>query len=444
MPVDPRLLSPDRHDFRESRSWWIEQRDAARDTIRELLHRSEAITNAANGRHLTRSQQHDFDQIDEQLRQYGDTMQIIENELDSLDPDRRPQPDHRLAPIPSDYRAPDSMTRAAVLAPEQRAADYVRQRGMVEPNTDNLSLGKLVRGWVTGQWAGADAERRAMAEGTNSAGGYLVPTVLAATVIDLARNEARVMQAGARTVPMESETQLVPRQITDPAVAWRLENAAINQSGPTFDLITMTARSLACVSVLSRELLEDATVDLEHLVESSIAKATALEIDRVALRGSGTAPEPRGLLNTTGVTVTSLGANGAAATWDDVSTAVQTVRGFNFEPNAMIDAPRTEGSLARQKDSQGRYLQPPADLVDLKRLPTNQIPTDLTQGTSSTASEAYVGQWDQLLVGLRTQLVLTVLTERYADLGQIGIVSWWRGDIAVAHPQAFDILTGVL
>jgi hypothetical protein len=37
-------------------------------------------------------------------------------------------------------------------------------------------------------------------------GGHLVPTALSSRVIDLARNQARVFQAGAITVPMGAQT----------------------------------------------------------------------------------------------------------------------------------------------------------------------------------------------------------------------------------------------
>lgn len=361
---------------------------------------------------------------------------------------RRLQVNNGGAPLdPSSGRTTMTTTpteRGAVLAPEHRVADYVRARGIDDPHTERLNLGKALRGMVTGSWAGADAERRAMAEGTNSAGGFLVPTILSSEIIDLARNAARVIEAGARTVPMESQVENVARQITDPAVTWRLENASINNSGPTFDLLAFVAKSLACVTTVSRELVEDSKMDIHDLLLSVISKAIALEIDRVGLRGSGIAPEPQGVRNTPNVPVTSLGTNGAAASWDAISSAVQLIRGANFEPTAALYTPRTAGGLARQKDAQGRYLAPPVDLDGLPLLPTAQIRNDLTQGTSSVASELYVGDWAQLWIGVRTQLQITILQERYADLGQIGLVAWWRGDVQVAHPLAFNVLTGAL
>ena len=101
-------------------------------------------------------------------------------------------------------------------------------------------------------------------------------------------------------------------------------------------------------------------------------------------------------MNTAGITTTSLATNGRAATWDDISSAVQVIRGANFEPSAVIYSPRTGGGLARSKDSEGRYLLPPYDIADLPRLATSQVSNAMTQGTSSVASEVLVGDFAQL------------------------------------------------
>jgi hypothetical protein len=49
-----------------------------------------------------------------------------------------------------------------------------------------------------------------------------------------------------------------------------------------------------------------------------------------------------------------------------------------------------------------------------------------------------------LRIGVRTALTITVLRERYVvEEGSFGLVGWYRGDVAVARPKAFDIVRGV-
>jgi HK97 family phage major capsid protein len=86
----------------------------------------------------------------------------------------------------------------------------------------------------------------------------------------------------------------------------------------------------------------------------------------------------------------------------------------------------------------------PGILDSVPRYSTNQVPTNLTQGSANTASDIFVGDWSQLYVGVHTELIITVLRERYADTGEIGLVAWWRGDVMQARDTAFRTLVGVL
>jgi hypothetical protein len=51
---------------------------------------------------------------------------------------------------------------------------------------------------------------------------------------------------------------------------------------------------------------------------------------------------------------------------------------------------------------------------------------NLTLGTSSDTSDAFVGQWDELMLGVRTNLEIQFLRERYADNAQVAFLAWFR------------------
>jgi HK97 family phage major capsid protein len=332
--------------------------------------------------------------------------------------------------------------RGPVLTREQNVEDWARTRGMI-PDDQPLSFDRYLRGLATGNWDGAEHER-ALSEGTLTAGGHLVPTPLSSRVIDLARNQTRVFQAGAITVPMTAQTLKLARLTGESSPAWKAENAAITAADMTFDSVTFTARTLVRLVTLSVELFEDADPSSEDVIARSFAAQLALELDRVALRGSGTAPEPRGVLNTSGITTTTHGVNGANITnYDWLIDAAGAVLANNFEPNAHIVAPRTVTSLAKLKEATtNAYLAPPASL--LPRLPTKQIPINLTVGTSTDASEIYTGQWDQLMIGIRTSFSLQFLRERFlADNLQYAFLAYLRADVQLAQPAAFVVDTGV-
>ena len=62
---------------------------------------------------------------------------------------------------------------------------------------------------------------------------------------------------------------------------------------------------------------------------------------------------------------------------------------------------------------------------------------------TNRATDLFVGDWSKLLIGQRLQLTIQVLTERYADNGQIGIVAHWRGDGQPARPAAFAVYRAI-
>lgn len=341
-----------------------------------------------------------------------------------------------------------TMGTVPALRSSQRLADLPRSKG--QPVQAEVNLDTIVRALHTGDWSKVPVEERSMSIGTPSAGGFAVSEPLSDRIIDRARNQARVLQAGATTVPMESNTLKVARVAGDPTAAWKVENAAATASDMTLEQVTFTARTLIAIAKASVELVEDSEVD--DTIEQAIGSALALELDRAALRGSGTAPEPRGVRNQTGVTIdsTTFGANGGTPTsYDFISNAVQTIRAANGDPNALIYAPRTAGVLDRLKDTTNQPLRPPPSVEELRRLVTAQVPINLTTGTSTDTSEVYVADWSSLLIGVRRSL--TVEVSRQATTGgesafdrlQIHVRAYLRADVQLARPSHFVVVTGV-
>jgi HK97 family phage major capsid protein len=411
----------------------VEARRLVREALDGAGERMKRILDTAAGRDLTAAQTRDFDAARSQVESLDPLREALEQAADSATLDRSRVGVGRQQ---AGFRAGQPLTA------EQRMTDYVQARGLVRDDEQDLSFGKYVRGLLTGDWDGADAERRALVEGTATAGGHLVPTPLSARIIDRARNQTRVLQAGAQIVPMEAQTLKLARVVGDPTAAWHTELATIAASDMTFDAVTLSAKTLAARVLISRELMEDAEA-VDDEVEKAFAAQFSPTVDLAALYGSGTAPEPRGVKNHPDVTKTALDANGRTPTYDDLIDSVYRVRTANHEPTAQIFAPRTGQTFAKTKDTTGQYLSPPTALEDVRRLDTVQVPTNLTVGTSTDTSDVFTADWRELLVGVRTRLEITVLRERSMDVGAYELLAWWRGDVAVARPAAFDVLTGV-
>ena len=117
---------------------------------------------------------------------------------------------------------------------------------------------------------------KALSEGTDSAGGYLVPKPLSdriykALVQDsIARQEMTV-------VTMTSETLDLTALSTRPTVYYVSEGDEITESQQAYARKTLTAEKVAAIVVMSNEVLEDANVDLINEYVGMIAEGFVVE-----------------------------------------------------------------------------------------------------------------------------------------------------------------------
>jgi len=330
--------------------------------------------------------------------------------------------------------------RVRVLRPNERVASFV---GAGESGGD-MPLGALVRGMVTGDYGSYTRPMAAMNEGSGSAGGHLMPTPLAARIIDLARAQSVCIAAGAQTVLMDSATLKIARVEGSPgdSTGRKVENANAVVGDLIFGAVTLTARTLMVIAKMSIELAEDG-VDPQGVIERELGRALAVELDRACLVGSGTPPEPGGISEFPGINTVAL--NDTPDSYAPFSWAVEAVRTDNHEPTAVIYSPRTAGTLDRLVDLQGQPLQPPASYADLAKFSTTSVPNDI----SGDQSVGIVGDFRQLLIGVRTNLVIEA-SRVAADgdgsafrAGQVWVRAYLRADVAAEHDDAFALVTGI-
>lgn len=307
-----------------------------------------------------------------------------------------------------------------------------------------VPLAEFMRG-VAGMKT-SDQAVKALSEGTDSAGGYAVPNIVMPRILDAMVPASSLLQAGAGFVPLAQGAKTATTAVTAtlPVAAWRDELGSITESDPTFRPVVATPRSLACIVRISRELLADG-VDIDRAIRTAIGQAFAKEIDRVGLRGTGTAPEPRGLLNTTGVNAVSLGTNGAAlASYAPILSGIQSILDADGPmPTAAIMAPRGLVDFGGLVDTTEQPLRAPSLVEPVRFIGTSQIPVNLTVGTSSDCSEIYLGDFSRMYFLLRENLSVQLLREAYAKTGELGFLCHLRADVVVPYPKAFAIVKGV-
>ena len=129
---------------------------------------------------------------------------------------------------------------------------------------------------------------RAQTEGTETAGGILVPDEVYPGVVRIIEEKSIIRQI-AQIVPMGRDKMDVPTRSSGPAVYWPSEGAAPTESAVAFASgTTLDSKTLAAYDAVSRELDEDSLVALEPFLAEMFAEAIAREENAVAFTGNGT------------------------------------------------------------------------------------------------------------------------------------------------------------
>ena len=318
-------------------------------------------------------------------------------------------------------------------------------------NYDNLnalkgiSFGQIARAILTGPKN--DIEQRALSEGTPSAGGYTVPAIVSAQIVDRLRPKSHVLSLGANMVMLESGgKELSMAKLTGGlSVEWLAENAASTAADPTFGQVKWAFKTLRALVVCSRELLED-SLNIEKAIEYEVVKGFAAELDRVSLIGTGTGAQPKGIDSFTNVNSQSMGVNGAAITnFENIIDAIKLLHDDNAEePTGAIMAPRTYAAYSKLKDTANQPMKRPFTIETLSFRNTSKIGIADTQGTSSIASKIFLGDFTQLFWGVRTGIQIIPLNQRYAENNQIGFLAVMRADLQPYNEESFAKIIGVI
>jgi len=292
---------------------------------------------------------------------------------------------------------------------ERMAPDIREQRGDEGPS---FGIGEFVVGLVTNRWSSRDVQKRALSLGVTTGGGFTATDDLAARWIDEARALSVLSRAGAVFIPCGTSETKFAKVDTTPSGEWKAENADFTPADHTFSQVTFAAKTCGILVKASEELIQD-SANAAQIIEQTLLAELATEMDRVGLVGTGASSQPEGIYYNA-----SVGAvyenGGGPINFDNYVHAVQTVRTANFEPSAVIMAPRTAGSMGRLKDTTNQPLMPPADYANLQKLVTSAVPVNLSSAGSPSAANcsfASVGDHRECAFGIRLNPTVAISRE---------------------------------
>lgn len=306
------------------------------------------------------------------------------------------------------------------------------------------SMGRVLRGLVLGGRAPdakqLEEERKAMSIGYDPGGGYTVSGVLANEWIDLLRANMVLSKAGARTVPMTSNSLTLARVTGDPTISWHGENNAITASDATLGAMTLYAKTVVCLVKLSLELSQD-SANIEQILATTITNAMANAIDSAGLNGVDAGPS--GVINLAGRnSVTGIG---APTSWDFAIDGMYELMADNVPAErigAMVAHPALWKKMAKLKTgitNDKTTLVMPDEVAKLPKLWTTAAP--LESGTTATA---VIADWRDLLFGVRQDINVRVLQETFLGSNlQIAVLAYARVDFGATRRDSFCTLEGI-
>lgn len=291
-------------------------------------------------------------------------------------------------------------------------------------------------------WGG----RRDLTVGTDSAGGFLRPTDhLGDQFVDALRSRLVMNELGARFMTGLRGDVAIPKLATGVSAGFVAENGATSEVNAVFSQITMSPKSLGAFTDVSRLLMIQSDPSVEQIVRDDLLNAIAQKVEDVAIEGGGS-NEPSGIIDTAGIGSVAIGTNGGAIAWDDIVNLVKEVEVDNAAINgntlAYLTNPKVKSLMAStakvaSTDSVMLLDAPWNSLYGYNLAVTNNVPSDLTKGTLTTASAMIFGDFSQLMMGFFSTPDILIDPYTAGSSGAVRIRVMQELDIAVRHAQSF-------
>ena len=292
-------------------------------------------------------------------------------------------------------------------------------------------------------------------------GGNLVATDLYdQDFIEALRNQSKMMSLGVKALPGLVGDVAIPRRSGVSSTYYlSSETTAITQSESTFDQVTMTPKNLAALSKYSRQTLLTATPGIEALIRTDLTDGLNTAVDLGILNGAGSSGAPTGIMQTSGIGSVAIGTNGGAVTIEalvDLEEQILIDNGnvsdnMAYVTNAKVLAELKKLRAGGSASGDGSFLWntdpasigrggTPGSVNGYPLAVTNQVPSNLTKGSSSgVCSAILMGDFSQCSVGFWGSGLEITVGEESDDFAKAltsirGIITY---DVAVRHAESF-------
>ena len=308
-------------------------------------------------------------------------------------------------------------------AQEEAAFEFEASRAAAEMY-GTTAQGVMIPAEVLRQWGQRDLN--------TSDDSSLVPEDFrAGDFIDVLRNQSSVMQAGARMLQGLSGNVAIPKKSAAASAGWiATEGGNSAESEATFAQVTMTPKTVGAFTEITRQMMMQASPDIEALVRDDLTQALALAIDLGALAGTGADGQPTGIRNTNGINTQDFAAaNPTFAEIVGMETAVAVDNALTGNLAYIMPA-STYGALktTEKATNTAQFVVEPGGTVNgYRSIVSNQ----------AAAGDVYFGNYSDLLVGMYGGLDLLVDPFTSSASGTVRVRALQSVDVAVRNAVSF-------
>lgn len=277
-----------------------------------------------------------------------------------------------------------------------------------------------------------EAERRALAVGTTTAGGFTVPQGFYNTLTDAMKFYGGMRQSKATILKTATGNDLPMPMDDDTSQMGALlaENTAAGTQDIAFSQKILKAyKYTSKVILVSLELLQDSAFDLEPWLAKKMGERLGRIQNNHFTIGTGTA-QPQGIV--TGATLGKTGTVGQTTSiiYDDLIDLEHAVD-VAYRQNAQyMFHDSTLKVLKKLKDSQGRPLwlpgmavKEPDTINGFGFVINNDVPV-----MAANAKSILFGDLSSYFIRDVMDMLVIRMGEKYADAGQVGFVAFARAD----------------
>lgn len=235
-----------------------------------------------------------------------------------------------------------------------------------------------------------------------------------------------------------------PRETNAPTATWEGETDPNAESTPTFDNVKLSPKRVGTFIDVSNQALLQTNPAIDARINRQMVNAMRRAIETAAINGSGTAPEPEGILNTTGIGSADVGTNGGAQTWghwvdneSNVANANADMGSLAYLTNSKV---RGQAKQTIVDSGSGRFIWPvnATEVNGYQVGISNLVPDDLAKGTGTGLSALIFGNFNDLVIGQWGGLEVLVDPYTQATSGMTRMVINVYVDVAVLRAGSFS------